>query len=121
MSFKFNTNLFRFCDVGLIDYSSKLGQSIYKQSCDKLTNDEGFPMIPATTMAFVKAFENRCTIMGWNQGAQNITNSPTRMLFWSMLSRITARLMRLPSRLAAERFSGWAVRMFRVAPLKATT
>ncbi len=30
-------------------------------------------MTPATTMAFVKAFKNRCTIMGWNRGAQNIT------------------------------------------------
>ena len=27
---------------GLIDYSSKLGQSIYKQECKKLTKDEGF-------------------------------------------------------------------------------
>ncbi len=30
-------------------------------------------MTPATTVAFVKAFENRCTIMGWNQGQRNIT------------------------------------------------
>jgi hypothetical protein len=30
-------------------------------------------MTPATTVAFVKAFEFRCTIMGWNQGAQNVT------------------------------------------------
>ena len=30
-------------------------------------------MTPATTVAFVKAFENRCTIMGWNKGIQNIT------------------------------------------------
>jgi hypothetical protein len=52
--------------VGLIDYTSKLGQSIYKQGCDKLTNDEGFLMTPATTVAFVKAFKNHCTIMGWN-------------------------------------------------------
>jgi hypothetical protein len=59
--------------VGLIDYSSKLGQSIYKQGCNKLINDEGFLMTPTTTVAFVKAFENHCTIMGWNQGAQNVT------------------------------------------------
>jgi hypothetical protein len=59
--------------TGLIDFSSKLGQSIYKQGCKKLTEDKGFPMTPATTVAFVKAFENRCSIMGWNQGAQNIT------------------------------------------------
>jgi hypothetical protein len=30
-------------------------------------------MTPATTVAFVKAFENRCTIMGWNSGTQNVT------------------------------------------------
>ncbi len=30
-------------------------------------------MTPATTVAFVKAFENHCTIMGWNDGAQNVT------------------------------------------------
>ncbi len=59
--------------TGLIDYASKLGQSIYKQGCDKLTKDEGFPMTLATTIAFVKAFENRCSIMGWNHGAQNVT------------------------------------------------
>ncbi len=37
--------------VGLIDYSSKLGQSIYKQGCSKHTNDEGFLITPATTVA----------------------------------------------------------------------
>ncbi len=30
-------------------------------------------MTPATTVAFVKAFENRCNIMGWNSGTQNVT------------------------------------------------
>ena len=30
-------------------------------------------MTPFTTIAYVKAFENRCNIMGWNTGAQNIT------------------------------------------------
>ena len=60
--------------TGLIDYSSKLGQSIYKQGCDKLTNDDGLAMTPSTTVAFVKAIDNRrCNIMGWNTGLQNIT------------------------------------------------
>ena len=60
--------------TGLLDYTSKLGQSVYKQGCDKLTPDgEEFAMTPATTVAFVKAFENRCTIMGWNDGTQNVT------------------------------------------------
>jgi hypothetical protein len=44
--------------TGLINFASKLGQSIYKQGCDKLTKDEGFPMTPATTVTFVKAFKN---------------------------------------------------------------
>jgi hypothetical protein len=51
---------------GLIDYSSKLGQRIYKQGCKKLTKDEGLQMTPFTTVAFVKTFKNRCSIMGWN-------------------------------------------------------
>jgi hypothetical protein len=59
--------------TGLVDYSSKLGQSIYKQGCEKLTEDKGFAMTPVTTVAFVEAFENRCTIMGWNQGLMNVT------------------------------------------------
>ena len=62
--------------TGLLDYKSKLGQSIYKQGCDKLTPDgEEFAMTPATTVAFAKAFENRCNITGWNSGTQNVTSS----------------------------------------------
>jgi hypothetical protein len=34
---------------GLIDYSSKLGQSINKKGCKKLTEDEGFQMTPSNT------------------------------------------------------------------------
>ncbi len=63
---------------GLIDYSSKLGQSIYKQGCQKLTKDEGFLMTPSTTAAFVKTFKNRCSIMGWNQGVMGITKFPNQ-------------------------------------------
>jgi hypothetical protein len=58
---------------GFLDYSSKLGGHIYTQGCKKLIKDEGFPMTPLLTAAFVKVFENRCTVMGWNQGAQGIT------------------------------------------------
>ena len=48
--------------------------SIDGAATNKLTPDgEEFAMTPATTVAFVKAFENRCTIMGWNDGAQNVT------------------------------------------------
>ena len=60
--------------TGLLDYRSKLGQSVYKQGCDKLTPDgEEFAMTPATTVTFVKAFENHCNIMRWNSGTQNVT------------------------------------------------
>jgi hypothetical protein len=38
--------------VGLINYSSKLNQSTYKQGCKKLTKDEGFQMTPSTTATF---------------------------------------------------------------------
>ena len=60
--------------TGLIDFASKLGTMVYKEGCKKLSDDEGFPMTPATTSAFAKAFNNRCNIMGWNQGTQGITS-----------------------------------------------
>jgi hypothetical protein len=63
---------------GLIDYSSKLGQSIYKQGCKKLTKNEGFQMMPSTTSTFVKNFKNRCSIMGWNHGAMGIAKFPNQ-------------------------------------------
>ncbi len=50
-----------------------LGGHIYTQGCKKFTEDEGFPMTPASTDALVKVFENPCTVMGWKQGAQGIT------------------------------------------------
>jgi hypothetical protein len=56
--------------VGLIDYSSKLGQTIYKQGCKRLSKDEGFQMTPSTTTAFVKTFENRSA--SWGGGAMGI-------------------------------------------------
>jgi hypothetical protein len=58
--------------LGLLDYSSMLRGCIYTQGCKKFTEDEGFPMTPASTDAFVKVFENPCTVMGWKQGAQGI-------------------------------------------------
>jgi hypothetical protein len=58
--------------LGFLDYSSKLGGHIYTQGCKKFTKDKGFPMTPALPTKFVKVFENCCTVMGWNQGAQGI-------------------------------------------------
>jgi hypothetical protein len=59
--------------TGLLNYLSKLGGKIYKEGCKKLTDDKGFAMTPATMAVFVKIFANRCSVMGWNQGAQGIT------------------------------------------------
>jgi hypothetical protein len=64
--------------MGLVDYSSKLGQSIYNQGCTKLIKDEGFQMTPSTTALFVKTFKNHCSIMGWNQGTMGITKFPNQ-------------------------------------------
>jgi hypothetical protein len=55
-----------------------LGQSIYKQGCEKLSKDEGFQMMPSTATMFVKTFESRCSIMEWNQGAMGITKFPNQ-------------------------------------------
>ncbi len=44
--------------TGLIDFASKLGTMVYKEGCKKLSDNEGFPMTPATTSAFVNAFNN---------------------------------------------------------------
>jgi hypothetical protein len=44
--------------MGLINFANKLGTMVYKEGCKKLSNDEGFLMTPATTPAFVKAFNN---------------------------------------------------------------
>jgi hypothetical protein len=49
-----------------------LGGHIYTQGCKKITEDEEFPMTPASTDAFVKVVENPCTVMGWKQGAHGI-------------------------------------------------
>ncbi len=45
--------------TGLINFASKLGTMVYKEGCKKLSDDEGFPMTPATTSTFVKAFNNQ--------------------------------------------------------------
>jgi hypothetical protein len=74
--------------VGLIDYSSKLGQCIYKQGCKKLINDEGFQKMPSSTAAFVRTFENHCSIIGWKQGAMGIPSFPTSKASPSTMSRV---------------------------------
>jgi hypothetical protein len=60
----------------LIDYLTKRGSTIFKQGCkpliDKALND-GFAMTPDQTVIFAEAFRRFATMMGWNQGAMQIT------------------------------------------------
>jgi hypothetical protein len=60
----------------LIDYLTKRGSTIFEQGCkplgDKALTD-GFAMTPNQTIIFVKGFHRRATMMGWNQGAMQIT------------------------------------------------
>ncbi len=55
----------------LINYSMKRGAEIYKQGCAPLNDKsltKGFNMTPDQIVAFVKAFQQRSTKMGWNAG-----------------------------------------------------
>ena len=58
----------------MIDFATKLGGSIYKQGIKKLTNDDCFLMMPATTVSFIWDLSNQCSIMGWNEGVMGITS-----------------------------------------------
>ncbi len=61
----------------LIDYATKRGAEINKQGCaplDKKSLTEGFNMTSNQTVTFVKAFQQRCTKMGWNVGNKSITS-----------------------------------------------
>jgi hypothetical protein len=60
----------------LIDYSTKQGSTIFKQGCkplDEKALTDGFAMTPNQTVIFFKAFHYCTTMMGWNQGARQIT------------------------------------------------
>ncbi len=61
----------------LIDYSTKKGESIYKEGSKALedkTLTKGFGMNPGQTVVFVEALTHRATTMGWNAGAMQITS-----------------------------------------------
>jgi hypothetical protein len=61
----------------LIDYSTKRGSTIFKQGCKPLDDKaptNSFAMTPDQTNIFVNAFHHRTTMMGWNQGAMQITS-----------------------------------------------
>ena len=59
----------------LIDFSTKLGSSIYEQGCKTLDNKaltDGFGMTSDQTVVFVESFTRRATAMGWNAGSKQI-------------------------------------------------
>jgi hypothetical protein len=60
----------------LIDYSTKQGATVFEQGCKPLDDKaltNGFTMTPDQTVIFVEAFHHHATMMGWNQGARQIT------------------------------------------------
>jgi hypothetical protein len=59
----------------LIDYSTKIGQSIYDHGCAALGNKaltNGFNMIPNETVVFVEALQRHADSMGWTKGTKQI-------------------------------------------------
>ncbi len=61
----------------LINYSTKKGESIYKEGSTALEDKaltEGFGMTPGQTVVFIKALTRCATAMGWNAGAMQITS-----------------------------------------------
>ena len=61
----------------LVDYSTKKGESIYKEGSKALEDKaltEGFGMTPGQTVVFIEALTRRATAMGWNTGAMQITS-----------------------------------------------
>jgi hypothetical protein len=65
----------------LIDYSTKRGQSTYKQGCKALDDKaltNGFNMTPNKTIVFVEAFQCHADAMGWTKGTKQITTFTNR-------------------------------------------
>jgi hypothetical protein len=61
----------------LINYLTKQGSTIFEQGCkplDDKTLTNNFAMTSDQTVIFVKAFHHRAMMMGWNQGARQITS-----------------------------------------------
>jgi hypothetical protein len=61
----------------MINYLTKRGSTILKQGCKPLNDKaltDSFTMTPNQTVIFVEAFHHRATMMGWNQGARQITS-----------------------------------------------
>ena len=55
----------------LIDYKSKLGQNLFEQGSKALATP--FDLKQDQIVIFEKELEDRASVMGWNEGTQNIT------------------------------------------------
>jgi hypothetical protein len=56
----------------LINYSKKVGATIYNEGCEKLTTE--FDMKSSGTVLYTTKFQAKCIKMGWHMGTQQIIN-----------------------------------------------
>jgi hypothetical protein len=56
----------------LINYSMKVGTTIYNEGCGKLTTE--FDMKSSGTVVYTTEFQAKCIKMGWHMGTQQIIN-----------------------------------------------
>ena len=106
-----------------INYSTKKGESIYKEGSKALNNKaltEGFGMTPCQTMVFIEALTRRATVMGWNAGTMQITFHNNAISQAIEVIDTTAKSMRSPSREAVNVSARRWRRMQKVKPSKTT-
>jgi hypothetical protein len=56
----------------LINYSTKMGTTIYNEGCEKLTTE--FDMKSSGTIIYTTKLQAKCIKMGWHMGTQQIIN-----------------------------------------------
>ncbi len=56
----------------LINYSTKVGTTIYNEGCDKLTTE--FDTKLSGTVVYTTKLQAKCVKMGWHMGTQQIIN-----------------------------------------------
>jgi hypothetical protein len=56
----------------LINYSTKVGTTIYNEGCKKLTTE--FDMKSSGTVVYTTELQAKCVKMGWHMGTQQIIN-----------------------------------------------
>jgi hypothetical protein len=59
-------------DQDLINYSTKVGTTIYNEGCDKFTTE--FDMKSSGTVVYTTELQAKCVKMGWHTGIQHIIN-----------------------------------------------